>query len=310
MANYLIGLTIQYPSGTNLSDVKVYTRVESTNEQTSLLTNVDGQAIFNLGDESVFPSGWILGDKFSYFVLSSGFETYGSHTIAASDEGGYTATVVLSLLPTAPSIRYYTPQEFLDFLDMKIYEDDAENGIKLQRLVKIAQTVEKEIDSDCNTVFDSNSGSYYSQTDYFDDNVYFRVFVPSKRPIYLISSLNYNTARDGSADSWDTVGLTENTEYTKNPLTDAVRISKSSTKMPEDSRPRGWKLIYTYGRSSVPYDIKLLSIYETAIRLGYSAILKSKIIDRNTIAGDFADWMRDYRTKIINRYRYQTFVNT
>lgn len=305
---YLVALTIEYPSGTALANITVTGRIESTNESYSLDTNSSGEVVFNLGSATQFPSGYSIGDIFSYVVAYTGYEAYGSKTIDTL--GGYTATVVLTAVPTAPSLRYFAPQEFLDFFNLKTYEDDAENGIKMQQLVKIGEMVEADIDEDCNTKFDNNSGSYYSQTDYLDDKADHRVFTPTKRPVQAITSLHYNTSRDGSADSWSTSSLTENTEYTLDPDTDQIRISDNSTTMPDSNRPRGWRFIYTYGRSSVPKDLKMVAIFDAAIRMGLATLIKAKLKGHDANAEDFMSWYSKYRMKVIEKYVYQTFINT
>ncbi|MHA1827951.1 MAG: hypothetical protein ACTSX6_04805 [Candidatus Heimdallarchaeaceae archaeon] len=306
---YNVTVRIQYPAGTALADIKVTVRQNATNESYSKNTNSDGDAIFNLGSTTEFPSGWTIGDSFTIIVLYQGYEAYYSHAIATG-EGGYAKTIVLSAVPSAPSLKLFRPQEFLDTLNLKIYEDDAVNGVKLQQLTLVGESVETELEEDCNTKFDNNLGNYYTQTDYFDDISDYRVFSPTKRPIVSITSLHYNTSREGSADSWSTDSLVENTDFTLNPDTNSIRISRTTNEAPEDDRKRGWRLIYTYGRLSVPADIKLLAIYETAVRLGLSAVVKSKIGGHDNDSEDFNAWFNRYRNRIIQRYRNQSFENT
>src|SRR3990167_2476171 len=109
---YLIGLIIQYPSGTVLPNVQVTLRVESTNESHTETTNSSGEVTFNLGNSNDYPSGYQIGDVFTYYVIYQGFEAYASHTIAAT--GGYSTTVVLTAKATSPSLKLFTVQDFLD----------------------------------------------------------------------------------------------------------------------------------------------------------------------------------------------------
>ncbi len=308
---YIAAIQVEYPEGTALADVNVTLRQNATNESKTLTTNAQGQVIFQLAKTSDFPSGYTLGDTITAFVIYQGYEGSISHTIVAADGGGWSTTLVLTSLPSAPSLHLFTPQELLDTLNMDLEENDAENGVPIQQMIKMGEGAEKEVEEDCNTKFDDNDGSYYSQTDYFDDERYYRVFTPTKRPIQSITSFHYNTAREGSADSWNVTSLTENTEYTRSPYTDKIRIaSDTNVNQPQPNRQRGWRLIYTYGRSSVPADIRLLAIYDTAIKMGYTAVVASKIGGKDITSEDFERFYMNYRNKIITRYKKHTFVNT
>ncbi len=308
---FIVAIQVEQPAGTIRPDIEVTLRQNATNEPKSLNTNAQGQVQFQLAKTSDFPSGYTLGDTITAFVIYQGYEGSIDHKIVAADGGGWSTTLVLTDLPSAPSLHLFTPQEFLDALNMPLSEDDAENGVPIQQMVKIGEGAEKEIEGDCNTVFDNNSGDYYTQTDYFDDVAHHRVFTPRKRPIKAITSLNYNTARSGVADSWNATSLTENTEYTRSPDTDKIRMSDNNTLNPQGNRPRGWRLIYTYGRDSVPGDIKLLAIYDTAIKMGYTAVVSAKIGGKDITSEDFERfyWM-NYRNRIITRYKKHTNVST
>lgn len=309
---FIVAIKVEYPEDTVLADVRVTLRQNATNEPKELNTNAQGQVQFQLAKTSDFPSGYTLGDTITAFVIYQGYEGSISHTIAAADGGGWSTTLILTALPSAPSLHLFTPQEFLDTLNMDLEENDAENGVPIQQMVKIGEGAEKEIEGDCNTVFDDNDGSYYTQTDYFDDVRNYRVFTPTKRPVVSITSFHYNTSRDGVADSWSSTSMTENTEYTRSPYTDKIRIAlDTNVNQPQPNRPRGWRLIYTYGRSSVPSDIKLLAIYDTAIKMGYTAVVASKIGGKDITSEDFDRfYWTNYRNKIITRYKKNTFVNT
>ena len=307
---YIVSLQVEQPAGTTLADVNVTLRQNATNEAATKTTNAQGQVVFQLAKTSDFASGYTIGDSITAFVIYQGFEGNVSKTITATDGGGYSTSLVLTAVASAPSLRYFTPQEFLELVNMKLEEDDDQNGVPLQQMVRIGEGVEKEIDEDTGTVFDDNDGDYYSQIDYFDDDPTHRVFTPTRRPVQAISEFTYNTARDGSADDWSTDNLTENTEYTLSPDTEKIRVSLNNTRAPSGDRNRGWRLTYTYGRSSVPSDIKQLAIYQTAMRMGYSSTVNAKIGGKDRISDDFDTWFKDYRMRIITRYRYQRFTNT
>jgi len=300
------GIVYDTDGTTPLASVTVTARNESTNKTISETTNTSGQYVLDLGN---LTGSWNNGDNITVYLKYQSAEKVVTFTIDTSTyPGGYEQDLTLVTISVA-QVKLFTAQNFLDFFELKTYETDAENGIKIDKLILTGQMAEKEIEEDCNYTFDDNDGSYYTQTDYFDDVADYRVFTPTKRPIYSITSLNYNVNRDGAADSWDTTGLTENTDYTKNPITDQIKISSGTSKMPSDDRPRGWKLVYTYGRT-VPADIKLLAMFDTAIKVGLGTLVKSKIGGHKSEAQDFMSWYAEYRLKVINRYRNQAFVNT
>jgi hypothetical protein len=308
---YNIFLRIQYPSGTNLANVNVTLRNESTNESHTETTNSSGEVGFNIGDSGNFPSGWEVGDVISWVVMYSGYETSGSHTTVAT-EGGYTNTaVVLTAVPTAPSLRYFTPQEFLDYFNLDIYEDDSGKGIKMQQLVKIGQLVEADIDSDCNTIFDDNDGSGYSFTEYIDTDELNHVYFIKNRPIYSITNL-YTTQNDEesapvyASGTWDS--LTENTHYYVDTTTGRLVIT-NSTYYPI-TRNNGIYVVGTYGRSTTPLSIKQLAMIDTAVMMGKAELAASKIHGKSANAEDFYSVYQNYRRGVISKYQYRGMEST
>ncbi len=311
---YQIGLTIQYPSGTALANINVTIRVESTNESASKTTNSSGQVIFNLGNAIDFPSGYLIGNIFTYVVLYTGYEAYGSHTIL-STEGGYTKTIVLTAVPTAPSLRYFTPQDLLDFFNLKSYEDDAENGVKVQQIVKIGQMIESGIDNDTSSIFDDNDGSYYSKTEYIDTDKYNQEYFLSYLPISSITNL-YTTQNDedtapdytNNKTSWDS--LTEGTHYTVNKGNDGTgRIKITDESYYPIDRNWGLYVVYKQGRSAVPSDIKMLAIVETGLKILGAKVVKSKVIGVDSETGELS-WFTDFRRNVINNYLSNSALNT
>src|SRR3990167_8116916 len=69
--SYIVNLTIQYPSGTNLANVNATLRNENTNESETLTSNSSGEVIWNAGN---LPSGFVVGDKLTVFSLYQGFQ--------------------------------------------------------------------------------------------------------------------------------------------------------------------------------------------------------------------------------------------
>ena len=330
MPPYNIYLKIQYPSGTNLANVNAICRIESTNESKTLTTNSNGEVVFGLGNTQDFPTGFKISDKITVFSLYQGFQQIFSFsipgigvsttvkdnsgvTVGSATGGGLVGTLVLVVVPTAPTLRYFKPQEFLDFFDLKIYEDDNDKGVKLQQMVLIGESVESDIDSDCNTVFDNNSGSFYSYTEYIDTNEFNDEYFISKKPISSMTNL-YTTQNDedttpdytNNTTEWDS--LTENTHYIVDTTTGRIVIVNSSCS--PISRRWGLYASYKYGRSSVPKDIRMLAIYDTAIRMGLTAVTRAKMGDKNATSVDFMDWFQTYRNRILNKYREAGIRNT
>lgn len=309
---YVIGLKIQYPAGTNLNNVSVTVRVESTNESYSDNTNSSGEVSFNLGSSQQFPSGYSIGDVFSWVILYQGYEAYGSKTILAG-EGGYTRTIVLTAVPTAPSLVIFTPQEFLDYFDLKIYEVDQENGIKLQQLVKIGRGVEQAIENDCGSKFDSNNSSYYSFTELIDTNEWLDTYHISYVPIQTLTTVattqnDEETTPDytNNTSEWDT--LTNGTDFTYDATTGRIQITNSSNQ--PLTRRNGLYVAGTYGRSSVPDDIKELAIIETGLRMKMAGFLKARITDKTDVNMADLSYFQSYRMRIIEKYRTNAVLIT
>lgn len=297
---YIVGLTIKDADSVVLNNVNVTVRVESTNESKTKTTNSSGEVNFNLGSTTEFPSGWQVGDIFSYVVLYQGYEAYGSHTIT-SGEGGFTLTVTLTAVATAPSLRYFTAKEYLDYFDLKIIEDDAENGINLQRLVKVGRSVEAEIDSDCGTKFDSGN----SFTEHIDTHEFRTVYHISYSPVLTVTTAattqnDEDTTPDytNNTTEWDT--MTEGTDYSLDKSTGSISISPG-TKSPI-TRRWGLYIAGTYGRSSVPADVKELAIVLTGSRMMGAAFLKARMNDKSDAKMSDMSWVENLRKRVIARY--------
>ena len=134
-ASYVVGLRIQYPAGTNLANVNATLRNEATNESETLTSNSAGEVVWNVGN---LPSGFAIGDKITVFSLYQGFQQSFSFSIPASGDsitvrdnsnisvgtatgGGLSGILILVAVPIAPSLRYFTVQEFLDYYNLKEY---------------------------------------------------------------------------------------------------------------------------------------------------------------------------------------------
>ena len=95
--------------------------------------------------------------------------------------------------------------------------------------------------------------------------------------------------------------MTEGTDFVVDLDTGRVQIT-NETYYPI-SRRWGLYLDYTYGKNSVPADIKELAILETGLRMFGAAFVKSKITKfSDADVGDMT-WFNEYRDNIIGSYR-------
>lgn len=330
----IIGLTIEQPSGTIRPDIQVKTTNENTTDSKTLTSGNDGKVIFNLGKVADFPSGWNVGDVVSVYSLYQGFEQKFSFTIPAKGTtlaikdasnvdvgsliGGYglQGTLLLVATPDAPSLRYFTPQEWLDYFNMKTKDQDAENGIELLQLTRIGQMVEQGIDSDTNSKFDNNDGAYYSSSameggespEYhdvlsFNQSDYFAKFVP----IQTLTTFEKNNNAEGTTPDWET--LTEAAfQIATDKKTGRIKIIDSA-ELP--SRGAGHvRLTYVFGRATVPQDIKNLAILETGLKMSAATFLRNKIKKISDVEiGDISSF-QEFRTRIIRKYRNHAIIPT
>ena len=192
---------------TAVADIQVTIRNESSNESSTLNTNAQGQVIFNLANSSVFENGWTSGDRISYFVRYQGYEA--KESVLVFDVGGTQVTLTLVDLTVAPSLRYFTVQEFLDHFDLSTYEEDNANGVKPQVVVQVGQQIEKEIDKLTYRVWDNNAGDYYSVSDEYQEAKYYqKIFWLKNTPINSISRIEVNTNPTSSEEVWKNIMYT------------------------------------------------------------------------------------------------------
>ena len=301
---YVFRVTVYDTDGTTpKADVRVYLRNESTNEQETATTDVEGVVLFNLADLS---DDWSVGDKFTYYVMYQGFEASESYTIA-SGEGGTNQDLTLAAVTSAPSLRYFAVQEFLDYFNKTIREEDLDKGIVTQQIVRIGEMVEAKIDSDTNRVFDDNGGSYYSVTNEYHDSDLFakKDFYLDKRPIQAVTKVQTTLSAEGQDPTWNDVynttgslGQTYWFDYDAN--TGRISILKDSYRT--DVRRSAIRVDYTYGTSTTPKDITELAIVETGLRLFGAQVLKSRWEGKDLDLGD-TNLFRQYRKEVVSKYR-------
>ena len=327
-----IGLRIQYPSGTNLANVNATVSNETTDQSTTKTTNSSGEVIFNLGSTVDFSKGWNIGNKISVVSLYTGFQQSFSFTIPAvgttldikddsnvsvgSFVGGIgmsNGTLVLVAVPSLPSIRYYTGQEFLDYFDLKTRDQDAEHGISLLQLAKVGEAIEHDIDSDCRTKFDDNNGAGYATTVFSDgESPEYHdakrgnqaIFFTRYRPIYSMTTFAVDSVAEGGTPSWTT--LTEAAyDIVVSKQTGRVKIIDSGS-YPEIGAHKV-RMTYTLGRSTTPKDIKMLAILETGMKLLGFNFIQNKLKDFGDEDMPDISYFKEFRERIINKYRNNNF---
>ena len=271
---FTLGVTVYDTDGsTGKANVTVTIRDENTNETLSDDTDSNGQVVFNLAN---LTSGWTVGDIISYYVLYSGYEASGP--FSATDTGGTTVTLTLASVPSAPSLRYFTVQEFLDSFNLATYSADNENGLKPEIVVKVGESVEEHIDRITNRKWDNNSGSYYTATQEYHNaegapstwpesvgsanvssqKLYFTKFTP----IQSLTTFEVNKNSPNSTANWTALTAANNEIKVRNSI-GRIEITDSSD-YPAAGKDQV-RITYTYGESSVPKDIKRLAILMTAM---------------------------------------------
>lgn len=328
----LIGLTIKI-DGTATANLNATCTNGNTNQSVAKTTASDGKLIFNLGSTQDFSKGWNVGDVISVAVIYTSYEQKFSFTIPAQgsevairDNSGIAVgtfiggsgmsagTLLLVSAPSLPSLRYFTTQEFLDYLNMVDKNTDSENGIDLTQLSRMGQQVEGGIDSDTNSKFDNNSGDYYSPSDmeggespeyhdtrYSAQSLYFTRFIP----IQSVTTFEKDNNGEGQTPDWET--LTE-AAYQINVHKATGRIKIINSGELGEIGSRHVRITYTFGRATVPYDIKNLAIIETARKMLGAAFLKGRIkkLD-DVVVGDLAEFM-EFRKRVIQRYKNHTLL--
>lgn len=330
----LIGLTVRI-SGTATPDLNVTTTNEATSQSQTLPTGEDGKVIFNLGSRVNFSKGWNVGDKVSVVSINLSQEQKFSFTIPDSGKvivikdasnstiGSFTGgigitTGVLDLVsaPSLPSIRYFTPQEFLDYYELKTTDVDSENGISLLHLKRIGQGVEQEIDSFTNSKFDDNSGSFYatSSIDQGESPEYHDVRYATQKdyfmrmgPISSVTTFQKNNNAEGVAPDWETLTEADN-NIAVDKATRRITIIDFG-ELPEIGA-RHVRVTYLIGRSTTPEDIKELAIMMTARKMVQAAFIKSRILKLDdTTTGDISEFT-EFKKRILRKYRIHSILPT
>jgi len=266
--SHVLTITVYESDGTTAqASAAVTITDETTSETQSVDTNAQGQAIFNLSN---FSSGWTVGDLISVNAVYVGSDA--SDQFTATDTGSTAVSLTLVASTSSASLRYFNTPEFYTTFDLSNYTTDTTNGIREARITEIGAGVEAEIDNMFNTKFDDNDGSYYTATDeYHNANSYQNTWWLKNAPVQSITSFSINEALPGESEDWNDLkdtDLHEDEELDIDLGSGRVTIAGSSD-FPEIGHDQV-KVTYTYGRSSVPGDIKWLAMIMTMRRLAAS----------------------------------------
>lgn len=258
---HLFGVTVYDTDAvTGKANIQVTIRNETSNESSSKSTNSNGRTVFNLANASVFTKGWTPGDRITYFVLYQGYEA--SESVIVQDTGGTQVTLTLVALAVAPTLRYFTVQDFLDYFDVSIYDEDNANGIKPQVIVKVGEMIEKEIEQLTYRTWDDNNGSNYTATDeYHNSKSGQRIWWTKFTPVVSVTNFYVNSVPEGSEASWSDLKADDDDDLNINLSQGRIQITSGADDWPEPGKDQV-KITYTYGQST-PADIKKLAILMT-----------------------------------------------
>ena len=288
-ANYTIsGHLYDTDGSTAIANARVKIRNESTNEVLNTEdTNASGEFVYNAGN---FPSGWSDGDYITVFAI---YTNYSASVTTQVDVSSYpmgrTQDLTLETV-TESALRYYTPQEFLDTFSLSPYEDNNETGLKIDTIIKVGQAIEAQIDELTGRTWDDNQGSYYTATQEYHNcdgatstwpdsigsaNVSSQsVYFTKNTPIQSVTTFQINKVSGTGTPSWTTLTEADNQIRVKGSI-GRIEITDSSN-FPAAGKDNV-RITYTYGSSSVPYDIKRLAILMTAKSFAGQALQRLNI---------------------------------
>ena len=196
---FVLGITVYDTDGTSAkASVNVVIRNEANNSSITKTTDSSGKVSFNLAN---LPSGWNSGDIISYFTLYAGYQAEASFISSAT--GGTTKTLTLVALPSSSTLRYFTPQEFLDTFNLPTYDSDPNNGLKPTVIVKVGESIEAHMDRLLKQKFDNNSGDYHVYSEeYYTAKSNQRTWYLKNIPVQSIQKFEINTDDASDGESW------------------------------------------------------------------------------------------------------------
>jgi len=303
---YPINGTVYDTDGTTeLANITVTLRNERTNETINVDTNSSGQYILECNN---LASEFADGDVVTIFVVYSNKEDYEEHTIVSSN-GGATVNLTLSTVPASDTLKYFTVQDYLTFFGLSAGNE----GVPLtNEIVAVGTMVEKEIEeltkSEFSVVTNTVTDEYHDAVSDFQVDWFTKY-----KPIVSITSFYVNSAEEDETASW--TELTEANNQIKVDLeTGRIRITgdlddDSQSNYPEPG-VKQVKLTYTYGRSSVPKDIKKLAILMTARDFIKGAVAKALMRGQDSFKTDHYTVLDSQIESLLNRYKHYDIINT
>ena len=255
----LIAATVD---GSAIQNVRIYVRNERTNETINGDTNSDGETLL---DAANLTSGVSTTDSLTIFTIYQNYEGSTTHTVTT---GGADISLVLSTVPASDSLRYFTVQDYYDYVGYASTDSDIINSVDI---VKVGTDIEKEIDEITGRRYDDSN----TVTDEYHDmkNKYQRDFFMFKTPIQSVTSFSVNDASQGSEQSWRDIIVTNSWPIDTDNNTGRIRITDSAD-FPEVGTKQV-KVTYTYGVTSVPRDIRRLAVMMTAKHFMMTAAMRS-----------------------------------
>jgi len=296
LPSFVVSVNVKLNS-VNQANVQVTLRNERTNNSSNLTTDSNGDVVF---DAANIEGGVAVSDVLTAFCFYTNYESSSQITVT---EGGTQVNLSLSAVPSSDTLRYFTVQKFYETFSYPLNDNNTEL-IKSIDIVRVGTMMENQIDEELNSKFDSNSGNYYSQTEYLDTNEKSDVYFLNKTPVISITSLqttqsSENSAPDISTGSWNT--LTNGTNFKVD--LDTGRVFVITEQYKPITRRNGLYVSYKYGRTSVPSEITRLTLLMTMEHFAMGNIMKNLAMGRKTnISGNDLDLINKEIQRIKDYY--------
>ena len=278
LPSYVVNVEVTLSSVVQ-ANVQISLRNERTGNSSNLISDSSGNVTFDAANIS---GGVASSDVLTAFCFYTNYEASVQHT---TTEGGVSLSLVLVAVPASGALRYFTVQEYYESFGYPLNNNNTEL-ISSTQIVRVGVMMENQIDVELNSKFDDNDGSYYTQTEYLDTNERNDMYFVTKAPIISVSSLqttqsSENSAPDISTGTW--TALTNGTNYKIDLQTGRVMVITDQYK--PITRRNGFYASYTYGRASVPSEIKRLSILMTMEHFAMGNIAKNVVMGRKSTIG-------------------------
>ena len=274
------GILYDTDGTTALASATVKIRNENTNKTLTETTNSSGQYVFDCGN---LEGGWTEGDKITIYVIYQNYDAAVTVTINLTTFPDGIEQNLTLVAVTESALKLFAVQEFVDYFQVSLYDDDNANGIKPQTVVKVGQMIEKQIENLTNRTWDDNGGSYYTSTDEMHDvRSGQKLWWTKKTPVVSVTNFYVNTADEGSEASWSDLKADDTDDLNINLAQGRIQMTSGADDTPEIGKDQV-KITYTYGQST-PADIKLLAILMTGRAFG-GRTLQRLNISANEVAG-------------------------